>query len=345
MKKQWGKADIHAVAKAAGVSISTVSRSFNHPELLSPATRRKIDRAVKKTGYIRNRAAQTMHGRRSATIGLVVPTIDHAIFGEVVQAFSDSVDAAGFTILMASHGFDLEREYQVLRKFLEHRVDGIALIGLDHAEATFQLIEEQDIPAISMWNYDAQSRMACVGADNVQAGRLAAEWLIENGHRRIATVFPETLQNDRARGRWDGALDSLRQAGVDVPQIWQSRAPYSIAEAKRACAKILALSERPSALLCGNDVIAQGAIFAAQAAGVAVPDDLSIFGIGDFKGSGEMEPALTTIRIPARQIGRIAGERIVEMITEETREMSRYRCELRLIERQSAQLKVARSAE
>ena len=92
------KIDIVAVAKAAGVSISTVSRSFNHPDLVKAPTRKKIERAVQKLGYIRNRAAQVMHGRRSGTIGLIVPTIDHAIFAEVTQAFSDATDEAGFTI-------------------------------------------------------------------------------------------------------------------------------------------------------------------------------------------------------------------------------------------------------
>ena len=173
------KVDIFAVAKRAKVSISTVSRSFNHPDLVNPATRKKIDAAVRKLGYIRNRAAQTMHGIRSGTIGLVVPTIDHAIFAEVIQAFSDSVDKHGFTILIASHGYDLEREYAVLRKFLEHRVDGVALIGEDHSEETYDLIERQDIHVISLWNYNENSRLSCVGSDNKLAGCLAAPHLIE----------------------------------------------------------------------------------------------------------------------------------------------------------------------
>ena len=151
--KQGNKADIVDVARRAGVSISTVSRSFNHPNLVNLATRKKIEKSVKALGYIRNRAAQAMHGRRSGTIGLIVPTIDHAIFAEVIQSFSDAVDQAGFTLLIASHGFDLEREYAVLRKFLEHRVDGVALIGLDHSEPTFQLLDQQAVPVISIWNY------------------------------------------------------------------------------------------------------------------------------------------------------------------------------------------------
>ena len=334
-EKQNIKVDIHAVARAAKTSISTVSRSFNHPDMVNPATRRRIDRAVKRLGYIRNRAAQAMHGRRSATIGLVVPTIDHAIFGEVVQAFSDAVDQSGFTILMASHGFDLGREYQVLRKFLEHRVDGIAIIGLDHAPETYQLLEEQKVPVISIWNHDPSSALSCVGADNRAAGAMAAQHLLALGHQRIGAVFPDAAQNDRARMRLNGAYGVLDRAGITVPAAWSSETPYSIGQAKAACVQILQLADRPTALLCGNDVLAQGAVFAAHQLGLRVPQDISIIGIGDFKGSGEMEPALTTIRIPAREIGTLAGQRLAKMIQDDDTEVTRTLCDLRLMHRGS----------
>jgi len=328
-----GKIDIIAVARAARVSPSTVSRSFNHPELLKPSTRKRIERAVERLGYIRNRAAQAMHGRRSGTIGLIVPTIDHAIFAEVVQSFSEEVDAAGFTILMASHGFDLRREYSVLRKMLEHRVDGVALIGLEHEEATYLLLEQQKIPSVAIWNFDPASRISCVGAENARAGALAAEHLLGLGHRRIGVVFPDVSGNDRARDRLEGAMMALAAAGVDVPDEWQVTAPYNVGMAKAMCLKLMDKDVRPGAVLCGNDVIAQGAIFAAQKLGLSVPRDVSVMGIGDFKGSSEMEPALSTIRLPARRIGRIAGQQIARAIAAEEVAVLRQCCDLQLVAR------------
>ena len=306
--------DIVAVAKAARVSISTVSRSFNHPELLKPATRKKIDNAVRKLGYIRNRAAQTMHGIRSGTIGLVVPTIDHTIFAEVIQAFSDTVNSHGFTILVAAHGYDLDREYDILRKFLEHRVDGLALIGLEHSEETFLLIERQNIPAISIWNYADGSRLPCIGANNHKVGRLAARHLIDLGHRDITLIFPPTHGNDRALARMTGALDELAKAGIAVPRNRVLEAPYSLSDAKEAAANAIAAGPLPSAMLCGNDVLATGAIYAAHRHGLQVPQDISVIGIGDFRGSRDMEPALTTVRIPARKIGDMAGQQLAQAI-------------------------------
>lgn len=334
-QKQKSKPDIVDVAKAAGVSISTVSRSFNHPDLLKPATRKKIDRAVQKLGYIRNRAAQVMHGRRTGTIGLAVPTIDNAIFAELIQSFSEALDQLGFTMLIVSHGFDLDREYAMLRKLLEHRVDGLAVIGLEHSEATYQLIEQQAIPSVAIWNYETDARLSCVGVQNSEAGRLAARHLLDLGHRDIALIFPDPNGNDRARDRLQGASDTFQQDQIAIPDDWRLEAPYNIADAKQASLTLLSGPQRPTAILCGNDIIAQGVLYAALQLDLHVPDDLSVMGVGDFKGSGEIEPSLSTIRIPARRIGTLAAEQIIKTVTGETEGTTATNCELRLVQRAS----------
>lgn len=310
------KADIIAVAKAAKVSASTVSRSFNHPDLVKAGTRKKIDAAVRKLGYIRNRAAQTIHGIRSGTIGLIVPTVDHTIFAELIQSFSEAVEELGFTILLASHGYDLNREYALTRKMLEHRVDGMALIGVDHAEATYALLGQQAVPSILLWNHAADAPFACVGADNFAAGRLIGAHVARLGHRRIAAVFPPLTGNDRAAQRLQGVQSALADAGITIADQWHLETPYSVGAAKDGVSRLLAQDERPTALICCNDVLAWGALHGLAKAGVRVPDDMTVVGIGDFKGSREFEPALTTVRIPARQIGARAAHMIAQSVIE-----------------------------
>ena len=335
-KNQKDTIDIVAVAKAAKVSISTVSRSYNHPNLVKPATRRRIEKAIERLGYIRNRAAQTMHGKRSGTIGLIVPTVNHTIFSEVIQSFSEVVEEEGFTMLITSHRFDLKREYSVLRKLLEHRVDGIALTGLAHTEETYQLISQQEIPSVAIWNYEPRSKIPCVGTDNFEAGAMAAQHLIDLGHRQIAAVFPPAEDNDRAAARWKGGKGALERAGVMPARDWIKTSQYSIAQAKEICLALFALRPLPSALVCGNDVIAQGALYAAQALGISVPDQISIVGIGDFPGSSEFEPALTTVRIPARRIGAQAGRQLISTIMEtENRDVVRKRFDLEVMLRKT----------
>ncbi|MEX3015491.1 LacI family DNA-binding transcriptional regulator [Gymnodinialimonas hymeniacidonis] len=337
MTEKDRKVDIFSVAKAAKVSASTVSRFFNHPELLKPATRKRIDAAIRRTGYIRNRAAQTIHGIRSGTIGVLIPTLDHAIFAEVVQAFSDSVAEKGFTILLASHGYDQQKEYEILRKFLEHRVDGVVLTGLDHDDAVFQLIDQQAVPCVLMWNYSPKSRYPSIGADNELAGQLIAEHVLSLGHRRIACMFPPTDGNDRAQARRNVILDALSEAGVDLPPDWSLTTVYSISASKRDTEKLLSRTDIPTALICGNDILATGALYGAKAAGFSVPDDVSIVGIGDFKGSAEIEPPLTTVRLPAKRIGEEAASALVSAIVDRVPAMQgSLHCAPTLIRRKSA---------
>ncbi|CFX16306.1 Transcriptional regulator, LacI family [Candidatus Filomicrobium marinum] len=310
------KASIISVANVAGVSPSTVSRVFNHPHLVRSSTRKAVEQAVQDLGYIRNRAAHAMHGKRSGTIALVVPTVDNTIFSELIQAFSDAVDAEGFTILIASHSYNLELEHSHLRKLLEYRVDGIALVGFDHHDATYKLIAQQKIPAIAIWTYDESSRLPCVGADNRHAGAVAARHLCELGHRDIGLIFAETLDNDRARYRIGGVLEVFSEYGVRQRDMWSATSPYVLDIAKRVCLDVLSARPRPTALLCGNDVIAHAAIYAAQRAGLHIPDDISIMGIGDYAASSAIEPGLSTVRIPANRIGSVAGRLLTAHIAD-----------------------------
>lgn len=314
MKKQSHKIDIISVAKAAGVSAATVSRVMNHPNLVNPTTIKKVERVIRKTGYVRNRAAQTIHGRRSATLGLVVPTVNYSIFAELVQSFNDTVTDLGFTLLLATHGYDLRAEYQVLRKLLEHRVDGIALIGLDHSNDTYQLLISRDVPVVAAWSFSETSRISCIGSDNREAGSHAAKHLLSFGHRRVGLVFPPTQENDRARDRLEAVEFELHEAGIEIPDAWRVRSPYSVAHAKSVCCELLSKYKGITGLICGNDIIAQGAVSSAMQLGLRIPEDLSIVGIGDFAGSADMFPALSTVQIPAQQIGIQAGKYLVESI-------------------------------
>ncbi len=316
MKKQTYKIDIFSVAKAAGVSATTVSRAMNHPDLVNPTTLKKVEKAIRKTGYVRNRAAQTIHGRRSATVGLVVPTVNYSIFAELVQTFNDTVADLGFTLLLATHDYDLKAEFQVLRKLLEHRVDGIALVGLDHSDDTYRLLASQDVPVVAAWSYSETSQISCIGADNSEAGRIAARHLLSLGHRRIGLVFPPTHENDRARSRLDAVEAELREAGIEVPDAWRVRSPYSVAQAKTACLELLSKHHGLTGLICGNDIIAHGAMSSAMQLGMRIPQDLSIVGIGDFAGSADMYPALSTVQIPAQKIGVEAGNYLVQSIAQ-----------------------------
>jgi len=311
-RSRKGAPGLVEVAARANVSPATVSRYFNDPAVVKPATKARIAKAAAELGYIRDRMAGAMHSRFSGTFGMIVPTIDNAIFSELIEAFAARLMQADRTMLIASHGYDLSLETVIVRSLLERRIDGVCVIGFDHAPIPLEMLEQRGVPVISAWNYRKDADLPCVGTDNYDVGMQAAHHLIDLDHRDIACVFPETETNDRARDRLAGARAAMAAVGVHISAHRLRIAPYDIGAAKAVGLDLLE-ENPPTAVICGNDVIAQGIVYACLARGVTIPDDLSIVGIGDFRGSAHMEPGLTTLRLPARSIGEAAADTLLTM--------------------------------
>lgn len=310
-RSRRGAPGIVEVAARAGVSIATVSRAFNAPDRVAPETRRRIEDAARALGYQQDLTSGTLGPGFSGTMGMIVPTVDNAIFAQLVDAFSRRLNEQGRTMLIATHNYDLSLEVPIVRALIRRKIDGVVVVGLDHLDPPIAMLRDRAIPVLAIWNHRPGAPIPCIGADNHDAGARAMRHLLGLGHRDIGLLFPETAGNDRAQDRLTGAMKAAAAAGAPVPPGRVIPCPYDIGAAKRAMAGVLA-GEPPTAVLCGNDVIAQGVLYACQAAGVAVPGRLSVMGIGDFTGSAHLEPGLTTIRIPARRIGAMAADSIVE---------------------------------
>ncbi|MEJ2117704.1 MAG: substrate-binding domain-containing protein, partial [Alphaproteobacteria bacterium] len=236
------------------------------------------------------------------------------IFAELTQAFSTALFCNSRTLLIAAHGYDLARETGLVESLLEHRVDALALIGLKHENATFDLVRRRDVPSVLVWNFRQHHPLPCVGVDNREVGHVATRHLLEYGHRDILFLFAEASMNDRAADRRAGALGVMAEWSIEVPTNRRAVCPYDVLAAKNSTLEALRGPKRPTAIFSGNDVIALGALFAAMSLKISIPDELSIIGIGDFKGSAAIEPGLTTVRIPSRRIGQRAAEMLMEML-------------------------------
>lgn len=306
-RSRKGTPGIVEVAARAGVSIATVSRAFNSPQMVVAETRKRIETAAKDLGYHQDLA---LGPGFSGTIGMIVPTIDNAIFSEMIEAFSRRLNEHGRTMLIATHGYDLKLEVPIMRALIRRKIDGVVLVGLDHLETSMAMLLDREIPTIAIWNYDEQAQISCIGADNRKVGACAMRHLLDLGHRDIAMLFPDTGSNDRARHRFAGAIAQAAARGINIPAGRIISCPYDIGASKKIAIEHFS-HNRPGAVLCGNDVIAQGVLYGCLALGLTVPRDLSVMGIGDFATSAHIEPGLSTIRIPARRIGEMAAETIV----------------------------------
>jgi LacI family transcriptional regulator len=302
------------VARLAGVSTATVSRALSSPDKVGPELLRRVEDAVRESGYVLDGAARALRSRRWLTVGAAVPTLDNAIFANAIHALQKTLEQKGYTLLVASHEFDLDNEVRVVRPLVERGIDALVLVGLDHTAGLFRLLESVRLPYVLTWALDPAGERPCVGFDNRAVAARVADYVADLGHRRVAVIGGLTRDNDRARERIAGTLEALARRGAPVPPAWVLERPYTFEAAREAMRTLMRERPRPTAVICGNDVLAIGAVAEARAQGLAVPGDVSVTGFDDLEISALLEPPLTTVRVPTREIGRLAAEQVLESL-------------------------------
>ncbi len=302
------------VARRAGVSTATVSRCLNAPDLVVEATRERVMAAVDTLGYTPNFAARVMAAQRTFTIGAIIPTMENAIFARGLQAFQEELHRRGYTLLVASSAYDPDMEKSQIRTLVARGADGLLLIGHDRDPLIYDYLKRQDVPTLVAWSFLPDARAPSIGFDNRKAMFDLAEAVIRLGHRRIAMISGVSQGNDRARQRIEGLKDALMAHGLDPGALAIIETPYGIENGGAAFKTQMTLTPRPTAVMCGNDVLAVGALGMAQNLGLRVPQDVSITGFDDIELASIVSPALTTVHVPHREMGRCAARELVDMV-------------------------------
>jgi len=302
------------VAKRAGCSAATVSRVLNKPDRVDPAARKRVDAAIAELGYLRNGAARALRSRRTRTIGAIIPTLDHAIYAHLLSALQACTSEHGYSLLVTTSGFQIEQELRQARLLVERGAEGIVLVGHTHSAALYTALETNGIPFVNTYTYKPDSPHASVGFDNRAASRQIVDYLIDLGHRDFAIMVGFQKDNDRVKDRVAGALDAIaaRRIATTAPVVVEE--PYSIEGGREGLRRILGTTPGPTAIICGSDVLAFGAIIECDSMGVAVPQQVSITGFDDLEFAAHLRPPLTTIRVPAAEMGRRAGELLIARI-------------------------------
>jgi LacI family transcriptional regulator len=314
-------ATLHDVARAAGVSTATVSRTFNRPDTVREGLRQRVQAAATELRYIPNDAARALVSHRSRVIGAIVPTIDNAIFAQGIAAIQARVEAAGYGLLLAASDYDLGRELTQARTMIGRGVEALVLVGTRHDPALRALLREHRIGYVCQGAFAPADEPACVGFDNRRAAYVATRYLLALGHRRIGMVAGIRQDNDRAARRVEGMRDAMAEAGLDLQDgveeggaataSWLVESAYTYDAARRATRQLVAGACPPTALVCGNDILALGALRECQARGIAVPGQMSIVGFDDLAPARHANPALTTIRVPTTYMGEAAADYVL----------------------------------
>lgn len=314
MNKSKSPARLEDVAKLAGVSLGSASRSLSVPDRVKPKTLAKVMMAVSQLGYVRNGAARALASRKTGSVAAIYPTLKNPMFANSIDSLQQTLVGLGYQLVVGSNEYSAERELSVVRSIVERSIDGIILVGSDHHEEVFNLIRQRNLPHVLMWSVDETDYQHKVGFSNHFASYEMARRVLAKGHTHIAYCGGPTSYNERSRARLAGTLAALREAGREIPPEWIIETPFSIEGGEAAIDQLWQSARRPTALICGTDLHAMGALHACARRGILVPAQLSVTGFDDIEFARITTPPLTTVRVPIDEMGARTARKIVALI-------------------------------
>lgn len=302
------------VARRASVSTATVSRCLNSPDQVVEETRKRVLKAVSDLGYAPNFGARALAAKQTNTVGAVIPTMENAVFARGIQAFQEELGRHGKTLLIASSAFQAHLEEEQVRALVARSADALLLIGYDRRPELYEFLAKRAVPTLVAWSYSEDNDQPAIGFDNVAAMAELARIVIGHGHRHIACLSAPMASNDRARSRVEGIRLAMREAGLSGDALALVETPYGIENGEAAFRQVMAAAPDTTVVMCVNDVLAIGALRAAREMGLQVPGDVSITGFDDIEIAMLAEPALTTVHVPHREMGRRAAGMLIGML-------------------------------
>lgn len=301
------------IARAAGVSTSTVSHVLNSTRWVSPELRDRVLATADALGYEPDALARSLRIRRSNTIGLVISDIGNPFFTAVVRGVQDVVQARGYALILSNTDEDPDKEASYLRVLTSRRVDGIILAPAGVPHTYLAGLANSGFPLVFLDREVRELDVASALLDNARAGRDAMEHLLRLGHRRIGMIAgrPQITSTEE---RIAGYRAALEHAGIEYDEALVVSGGSRIGEARRAAEALLSLDPRPTALFVTNNLMTIGAMGGIKSSRLRVPDDLSLAAIDDFSWADVFEPRLTTVAQPTYELGRVAADLVLKRI-------------------------------
>jgi LacI family transcriptional regulator len=312
---------IRQLAHLSGVSVGTVSRALNGYTDVNPETRERIVRLARELDYTPAAAARSLVTQRSHVIGVFLetgeghPDLQHPFFHEVLVGLKHEIGAGGYDLLL----FASERpgggygEHSYLKRARHHSVEGVVLMGVDAEDLELRRLARSGLPCVGVDVALTGPATEYVMSDNVGGAATAVEHLHDLGHRRIATITG-LIETRPGADRLRGYRDALRARGLAFRDEYVAYGDFYVESGERAMARLLDLDEPPTAVVCGSDLMALGAIRAISERGMSVPRDVSIVGFDDIQLAGHVQPPLTTLRQDKAGLGAQAGRALTRLI-------------------------------
>jgi LacI family transcriptional regulator len=297
--------DIRTVAAAAKVSIATVSRTINGSSAVSERLKKRVWQAIKQLNYFPNTHARSLVSGRSRILGIIVENITNPFFPELIRSFEEIAVAHGYEILVSSSNSDPVRLATCVRRMVERKVEGVAVMTFGEEEPVLGELAHRDIPIVlAEFHLDAPNASTIL-LDYATGIEAAIRHLAQLGHARIAFLAgPRKLHS--AVTRENNYRAAMQSAGLPIQKKWVIECDHSLKGGVNGFAQLQSLPARPTAILCSNDMTAIGVLRAAYMDGLRVPQDLSVIGLDDIDFAEFTLPPLSTIRLSRTDLARAA---------------------------------------
>ncbi|WP_020673732.1 LacI family DNA-binding transcriptional regulator [Amycolatopsis nigrescens] len=309
---------IKDVARAAGVSIGTVSNVVNRPQVVAPATRSRVQSVIEELGYVRDESARQLRAGHSRIMALLVLDLGNPFFVDLAKGAEHTAHEKGLNVITCNSDQRSDREASYLGMLAEQRVRGVLLSPVHTAGDSVRTFRRSGIPFVFVDRQVPSAEACSVSVDDVAGGALAAGHLIEAGHTRLAMVNGPSVLT-QCRDREAGVRAALHKAPAPARRLSVvDTEALDVASGRDAGARLLGLRPRPTAVFCANDLLALGVLQSMVAAGVRVPAEMAIVGYDDIEFAAAAAVPLTSVRQPAAELGRTAAELLVEEIEDDT---------------------------
>jgi DNA-binding LacI/PurR family transcriptional regulator len=320
---------IKDIAKQAEVSHSTVSRALRGSPLISDGTTERIRQTAMELGYLPSAAARTLKTNHSQALGVIIRSVDDPFFGEILQGVEEVAQASGYSLFMAASQRDHEQEQAIVQVMVERRVEGVIICSTPVSIEQSHQLASFGVPIVVVNNQSAEEYRYSIYHDDVDGSRQVTRHLIELGHRKIAYLGNATSGRSTL-DRLAGFQQELETAGLSTPAAYIHQVPGGgPAEGLAGQSHFLDLPERPTALVCYNDMMAIGVLKGLQQAGIRVPEEISVTGFDNILFSAYTNPPLTTFDQPKHYIGAEAARLLLGLLKPETMEKAAGEPEIR----------------
>lgn len=311
-------ATIKDVAREAGVSVATVSRSFSGSQPVSAEVRERVREVSRRLGYRPNAVARSLRVESTKTLGLVIPNIMNPFFTEVARAVEGAAWGRGYSLMLGNTDENPQKEERYLELLLEKQVDGIIISPARAESPRLEEVEDAGVPIIFLDRVVRGVDAPVVRADGRRAVGRLVEYLADLGHERIAIISgpPETISGEERLATF---LDEARRLGVPVPREMVRPGDFGRESGARAMRELLSLDEPPTAVFAANNLMALGALAAVGEAGVRLPEELSFVSFDDSRWFELMTPSITAISQPIEKLGASAAEMLSKSLEENGR--------------------------